>query len=141
MTISLRRTALLLLAAASVARAAPAAAVPDGPLRVGTPGTFRAAVEAVAFTGRVVYIGYAKEPVSYETRLFVQKELDIRGSRNASPEDFREVVDVLSRRAFPVDETITCVVPLDHTGAALEQWASNPGGFRKILVSVDGEAL
>ena len=44
---------------------------------IGLPLTFRAAVEEVAFTGRVVYIGYAKEPVSYETRLFVQKELDI----------------------------------------------------------------
>src|SRR5205085_8843224 len=41
---------------------------------VGTSATFRAAVEEVAFTGRVVYIGYAKEPVSYETKLFVQKE-------------------------------------------------------------------
>jgi threonine dehydrogenase-like Zn-dependent dehydrogenase len=40
---------------------------------IGMPQTFRAAVEEVAFTGRVVYIGYAKEPVSYETRLFVQK--------------------------------------------------------------------
>ena len=45
--------------------------------------------EEVAFTGRVVYIGYAKEPVAYETRLFVQKELDILGSRNALPADFR----------------------------------------------------
>jgi threonine dehydrogenase-like Zn-dependent dehydrogenase len=44
---------------------------------IGLPETFRAAVEEVAFTGRVVYIGYAKEPVAYETRLFVQKELDI----------------------------------------------------------------
>ena len=34
---------------------------------IGTAATFRAAVEEVAFTGRVVYIGYAKEPVSYET--------------------------------------------------------------------------
>ena len=50
---------------------------------IGLPETFRAAVEEVAFTGRVVYIGYAKEPVAYETRLFVQKELDILGSRNA----------------------------------------------------------
>src|SRR5580765_6068610 len=55
---------------------------------IGTPQTFRAAVEEVAFTGKVVYIGYAKEPVSYETRLFVQKELDILGSRNALPADF-----------------------------------------------------
>ncbi len=103
---------------------------------VGTPDTFRAAVEAVAFTGRVVYIGYAKEPVTYETRLFVQKELDIRGSRNAVPEDFREVVEVLTRGAFPVEETITCVVPLEQTGEVLEQWSANPGAFSKILVNV-----
>jgi len=32
---------------------------------VGTPETFRAAVEEVAYTGRVVYIGYSKQPVSY----------------------------------------------------------------------------
>jgi threonine dehydrogenase-like Zn-dependent dehydrogenase len=53
---------------------------------IGLPETFRAAVQVVAFTGRVVYIGYAKEPVAYETRLFVQKELDIMVSRNALPE-------------------------------------------------------
>src|ERR1700679_1022068 len=34
---------------------------------IGLPETFRAAVQEVAFTGRVVYIGYAKEPVAYET--------------------------------------------------------------------------
>ena len=36
---------------------------------IGLPQTFRSAVEEVAFTGRVVYIGYAKEPVAYETKL------------------------------------------------------------------------
>lgn len=35
-----------------------------------------------------MYISYAKEPVSYETRLFVQKELDILASRNALQEIF-----------------------------------------------------
>jgi len=67
---------------------------------VGLPQTFRSAVEEVAFTGRVVYIGYAKEPVVYETRLFVQKELDIMGSRNALPEDFRQVLRMLEERRF-----------------------------------------
>ena len=64
---------------------------------IGTPQTFRAAVEEIGFTGRVVYIGYAKEPVSYETRLFVQKELDILGSRNALPEDFIAVIHLLEK--------------------------------------------
>ena len=40
---------------------------------IGLPRTFQMAVEEVAFTGRVVYVGYAKEPVSYETKLFVQR--------------------------------------------------------------------
>jgi threonine dehydrogenase-like Zn-dependent dehydrogenase len=57
---------------------------------VGYPETFRAAVDIVAFTGRVVYIGYAKEPVTYETRFFVQKELDIMGARNALPRRLRD---------------------------------------------------
>jgi threonine dehydrogenase-like Zn-dependent dehydrogenase len=52
-------------------------------------------VEEVAFTGRVVYIGYAKEAVAYETKLFVQKELHILGSRNALPEDFQRVIRML----------------------------------------------
>ena len=67
---------------------------------VGTPATFRMAVEEVAFTGRVVYIGYAKEPVSYETRLFVMKELDILGSRNALDE-FGTVIEPPGPRGRP----------------------------------------
>jgi threonine dehydrogenase-like Zn-dependent dehydrogenase len=73
---------------------------------IGAPATFRAAVEEVALTGRVVYIGYAKEPVGYETRLFVQKELDIQGSRNSQPEDFHAVISFLGQGKFPVNEVL-----------------------------------
>ena len=68
---------------------------------VGRPETFRAAVDLVAFTGRVIYIGYAKEPVTYETKLFVQKELDIMGTRNALPRDFKEDISISNRIASP----------------------------------------
>ena len=104
---------------------------------VGTPSTFRAAVEVVAFTGRVVYIGYAKEPVSYETRLFVQKELDILGSRNAGPEDFAAVVRLLEAERFPVDEAVSLTVSLDEAPGALRSWSENPTRFKKIMVALD----
>ena len=104
---------------------------------IGTPQTFRAAVEEVAFTGRVVYIGYAKEPVSYETRLFVQKELDILGSRNALPEDFRAVIHLLEGKKLPVDQAVSLVVPLEEAADALRSWSENPASFKKIMVSVD----
>ena len=103
---------------------------------VGHPDTFRMAVEEVAFTGRVVYIGYAKEPVSYETRLFVQKELDILGSRNAQPEDFRRVIGMLEAGGFPVEEAVSSVVPLEQAPNALREWSEHPSRFSKIMVHV-----
>jgi threonine dehydrogenase-like Zn-dependent dehydrogenase len=104
---------------------------------IGLPQTFRAAVEEVAFTGRVVYIGYAKEPVSYETRLFVQKELDILGSRNALPEDFREVIRMLEAGRFPVEETVSAMVPMEAAAQVLGEWSAAPAKFTKIMVQVD----
>jgi 2-desacetyl-2-hydroxyethyl bacteriochlorophyllide A dehydrogenase len=103
---------------------------------IGLPETFRLAVEEVAFTGRVVYIGYAKEPVTYETRMFVQKELDIRGSRNALPEDFRAVVQMLEAKRFPVEIAVGMIVGLDDAPQAIAQWAANPSSYSKIMVSV-----
>jgi threonine dehydrogenase-like Zn-dependent dehydrogenase len=102
---------------------------------VGLPATYRMAIEEVAFTGRVVYVGYAKEPVTYETKLFVQKELDILGSRN-SLDEFPDVIAMLLQGRFPVETTISKVVPLEEAGEALEGWANAPQTITKILVEV-----
>ncbi|GGH15553.1 zinc-binding alcohol dehydrogenase family protein [Silvibacterium dinghuense] len=104
---------------------------------VGMAQTFRSAVELVSFTGRVVYIGYAKEEVSYETKSFVQKELDIRGSRNALPEDFRQVIRMLERGHFPVDATVSRIAPLEEAPALLKAWDANPAAFTKIMLTLD----
>jgi 2-desacetyl-2-hydroxyethyl bacteriochlorophyllide A dehydrogenase len=104
---------------------------------IGLPQTFRAAVEEVAFTGRVVYIGYAKEAVAFETRLFVQKELDILGSRNALPEDFKAVIQMLELRRFPVDDAVSVIVPMVEAPQAIQRWSDSPSSFSKILVQVN----
>ncbi len=103
---------------------------------IGLPDTFRASVEEVAFTGRVVYIGYAKQPVAYETKLFVQKELDILGSRNALPRDFLEVIAMLEAGKFPVDRAVSAMVNMDEAPHILARWSDNPALFTKIMVQV-----
>jgi threonine dehydrogenase-like Zn-dependent dehydrogenase len=103
---------------------------------VGHPETFRTAVDLVAFTGRVVYIGYAKEPVAYETRFFVQKELDIMGSRNALPCDFEEVISMLEQGRFPVEAVVSTIVELDAAPAILAAWDADPQRYTKILISL-----
>lgn len=102
---------------------------------VGTAFTYVLAVEEVAHTGRVVYIGWGKEPVSFETKLFVHKELDILGSRNYLRE-FPAVIDLLERKRFPVEATISKTVALSEAGEALREWSEAPQLFTKILVEV-----
>ena len=101
---------------------------------VGSSQTYQMAVDEVAFTGRVICIGYAKTEVSFQTKYFVQKELDIRGSRNAQPSDFRAVIHYLERGTCPVDQLISRVVRPEEAAEAMQQWADNPGKTFRILV-------
>ncbi len=103
---------------------------------IGQPETFRAAVEDVAFGGRVVYLGYVGESVTYDPTPFVKKELDIRGSRNARKEDFRDVIDFLGDGSFPVDRMITRTVEMENAGRALRKWRDHPQNVTKIQVAV-----
>ncbi|WP_288179877.1 zinc-binding alcohol dehydrogenase family protein, partial [Bacteroides sp. CAG:633] len=84
---------------------------------VGSPVTYVMAVDEVGFTGRVVCIGYAKSPVEFQTKLFVQKELDIRGSRNALPADFRAVINYLQTGVCPIDKLISRIAEPEEAAA------------------------
>lgn len=101
---------------------------------VGSPATYQMAVNEAAFTGRVVCIGYAKSEVTFQTKHFVQKELDIRGSRNAQPSDFRAVIQYLQRGTCPVDRLISMETAPEDAEAAMQNWAENPGRIFRILV-------
>lgn len=101
---------------------------------VGNPLTYVMAIDEVSFTGRVVYIGYAKSDVTFQTKLFVQKELDIRGSRNALPADFRAVIHYLQQGNCPTDMFISHVVQPEDAYSALQKWAECPGKVFRILV-------
>jgi threonine dehydrogenase-like Zn-dependent dehydrogenase len=100
---------------------------------VGLPQTYRLAVDAACYAGRVVYVGYAKEEVCYDTTHFVRKELDIRGSRN-SLRVFPAVIRMLEARQQPFEALISKVYPLEQAGQALRDWDANPGAFTKILI-------
>lgn len=101
---------------------------------VGSPSTYVAAINDVSFTGRVVYIGYAKSEVAFTTKLFVQKEIDIRGSRNALPSDFRSVINYMNSGRCPVDELISLITTPEEALKAMTDWQANPGKVFRILV-------
>ena len=102
---------------------------------VGSARTFRQAVEQVCFAGRVVYIGYAAEQVQYDPKHFVSKELDVRGSRNATPEDFRSVIELLENGAIEVEPLVSHRFAAADAPEALKPWSKSPSEVTKIVVS------
>ena len=101
---------------------------------VGSVPTYQAAIDEVAFSGRVVCIGYSKNDVTFHTGLFVKKELNIRGSRNATPSDFEAVIRYLQRGTCPKDELISAIVKPDQALDAMKKWVEAPGKVFRILV-------
>jgi threonine dehydrogenase-like Zn-dependent dehydrogenase len=100
----------------------------------GSSEAYRSAIEEVAFAGRVICVGYTNEDSRLSTRLFVQKELDIRGSRNATLADFGNVVKYLLKSTLPIDQLISRVVPLESAGEALDDWSRNRQSATRIVV-------
>jgi threonine dehydrogenase-like Zn-dependent dehydrogenase len=101
----------------------------------GLPATFRLAIEAACYAGRVVYIGYAKQEVCYDTTDFVRKELDIMGSRNAL-RVFPAVIKMLERQEQPFKSLVSKIYSFAEAASAFGDWDARPGQFTKILIEV-----
>ncbi len=102
----------------------------------GNPITYRSAIEEVAFAGRVVCIGYAGKDIEFTTKLWVQKELAIYGSRNANPSDFEAVIKYLKEKSPDTSMLVSKIVSIDEAAGAMQYWAKNTGKVMKIMVSV-----
>lgn len=103
---------------------------------VGLPITFTQCIDAAAFSGRVVYIGYSKEPVSYKTQFFNLKELDIMGSRNATADDFRTVITYLENLDHSPDDLISKVFSFSEADQALPYWVAERDATIKVMIAL-----
>ena len=106
---------------------------------VGLPETFRAAVDLASYAGRVVYVGYAKTEVSYNTALFNLKELNIFGSRNATRADFEAVIAYLETAPALADSLISRVFPFAEADQAFAYWQANRSETFKVMVELPAD--
>ncbi|AYG60950.1 zinc-binding alcohol dehydrogenase family protein [Rhizobium jaguaris] len=100
---------------------------------VGLPATFTQAIDLACFGGRVVYVGYSKAPVTYQTQFFNLKELDIMGSRNALMRDFQNVISHLEEIGDKADALISKVFPFEEAENALPYWDSHRNALKIVI--------
>lgn len=106
---------------------------------VGLPETFRTSVDLACFAGRVVYIGYAKAEVSYDTSRFNLKELDIFGSRNATRSNFEAVIAFLREHTELADGLISRMFKWSEAAGAFAYWEERRNRTFKVMVDLGNE--
>lgn len=100
---------------------------------VGLPLTFTRAIDLACYGGRVVYVGYSKAPVTYQTQFFNLKELDIKGSRNATIADFHRVITHLEEIRNKADLLISRVFPFSNADEVFPYWDQNRHALKLIV--------
>lgn len=103
---------------------------------VGSPKTYTLAIDLVCFTGCIVYIGYAAEPVSFNTKFFVLKEMDIRGSRGSDAEDFSNVLKAVKSGAVNPEDIVSHTFNFEESDKAIAMWADDPSQVSKVVINL-----
>lgn len=103
---------------------------------VGLPQTFRNAIDMACFAGRVVYVGYAKDEVSYDTKFFNLKELNIMGSRNATRADFEAVIAWMVDNRALANSLISKTFAFDEADQAFDYWERIRDQTFKVMIDM-----
>jgi threonine dehydrogenase-like Zn-dependent dehydrogenase len=100
----------------------------------GLADTCRLAIDAACYTGRVGMVSYANKLIEFDTKLFVSKELDFLGSRNALHE-FGHVLDIIRNHPDKIRKMATKICDFNEADQAMRDWANNPAGITRIIVA------
>jgi threonine dehydrogenase-like Zn-dependent dehydrogenase len=94
----------------------------------------RAALEAVAQTGRVLVVGLSTHEVPLRIGALPFRELDVLGVSTCNAEDFAEAAALVARRSSAVEPLITHEYALEEAPAAIAFAIGNPEQAMKVLV-------
>lgn len=103
----------------------------------GHAGAMSKALEFVAHSGRLVYVGITTDEVHFEHRTLHAPEITLLASRNALPDDFRTVIAAIEDGRLDTDPWITHRVLLEGLVEALPRYARPETGVVKAMVEID----
>jgi L-gulonate 5-dehydrogenase len=102
----------------------------------GAPSVIRAAIDAVAPSGRIVIVGISDQEVSIPVIEFSRKELTILGSRNNTGV-FGEALDLVQRLGDRLRVLVTHRFPLEQAQAALTLAHDRPHEAQKVMLEIN----
>jgi len=94
------------------------------------------ALNYVAHTGKLVYVGITTEEISFRQPLMHAKELTMLASRNALPRDFKRIIQLIEEGQIDTQPWITHHTPFDEMIDHFESYTKPETGVIKAIVEV-----
>ena len=96
--------------------------------------TFLNCIDCAAFAANIILIGNGKKETTFLHSVLLKKELNVFGSRNSYPADFKAVIDLIASGGVNVLDMVSAVYPADKAADAFKALADNDGSLAKVLV-------
>jgi len=92
------------------------------------------AVKFAAFAGRVVFAGLSNADMSFSHPFIHRRELTLKSSRNALPEDFQAILAVMETGALDVRHWITHTASFQEAIGEFGKWLNPATGTVRAMV-------
>ena len=103
----------------------------------GSPKSMSTCFSYAAFTGRVVYVGITTSDLTFpHAAVFHRRELTLLASRNAMPEDFEKIIQLIRERKIDTDLWITHRITFDQVTTEFDQFTDPALGAIKAIIEV-----
>lgn len=99
--------------------------------------TFLACIDCIAFAGNLILIGNGKKETTFLHSILLKKELNVFGSRNSYPSDFKDVIDLIASGKVRVLDMVSDIYPIERADEAFKALASNDGSLAKVLIQFE----
>jgi alcohol dehydrogenase len=102
----------------------------------GNPKSMSHALNYVAHTGSLVYVGITTDEVAFPHPLLHKREMSIKGSRNALPGDFGRIIGLIEDGTIDTGPWITHRTSFDEMIGQFESYTRPETGVIKAVVEV-----
>ena len=95
-----------------------------------------AALQYVAHTGRLVYVGITTENISFPHPVLHRPEITLLASRNALPKDFPRIIELIENGTINTDPWITHHIEFNDVAERFEEVTHPSSGALKAVIHV-----
>lgn len=103
----------------------------------GSSHSMSGAVQYVAQTGTLVYVGISNQEISFPHGIFHKPEMTLRASRNAMPGDFTRIIRLIENDIIDTDPWVTHRTTFDNMAEDFPQFTKPETGVIKAMVEVN----